>query len=92
MELQLGGVGEAAEAAGAALQALTYYNRPTRVAYLRDLVQALLDGKNEAGCLLFVPVKGSHCGDIAGVTRSRSLCLTKLSYLTVADVAQAGSC
>ncbi len=88
MELQLGGVGEAAEAAGAALQALTYYNRPTRVAYLRDLVQALLDGKNEAGRLLLC--KGGHCGAIAGVTRS--WCLTQPSYLTVADVAQAGSC
>lgn len=49
MELQLlGGAGEGPEAAGAALQALTYYNRPARVAYLRELVQALLDGKNEA--------------------------------------------
>ena len=48
LELQLAGAGEGPEAAGAALQALTYYNRPARVAYLRELVQALLDGKNEA--------------------------------------------
>ena len=49
VELQLlGGAGEGPEAAGAALQALTYYNRPARVAYLRELVQALLDGKSEA--------------------------------------------
>lgn len=52
VELQLGGMGEGPEAAGAALQALTYYNRPARVAYLRELVQALLDGKNEACHLL----------------------------------------
>lgn len=52
VELQLGGAGEGPEAAGAALQALTYYNRPARVAYLRELVQALLDGKNEAYHLL----------------------------------------
>ena len=51
VELQLlGGAGEGPEAAGAALQALTYYNRPARVAYLRELVQKLLDGKSEA-CL-----------------------------------------
>ncbi len=47
-EMQLGGAGEAGEAAGAALQALTCYNRPARVAYLRELVQALLDGKAQA--------------------------------------------
>jgi len=46
--MQLGGAGEAGEAAGAALQALTCYNRPARVAYLRELVQALLDGKAQA--------------------------------------------
>ena len=48
VELQLGSAGEGPEAAGAALQALTYYNRPARVAYLRELVQALLEGKHEA--------------------------------------------
>ena len=56
VELQLGGAGEGPEAAGAALQALTYYNRPARVAYLRELVQALLEGKNEACHRL-----SSHC-------------------------------
>ncbi|KAK9839545.1 hypothetical protein WJX81_008603 [Elliptochloris bilobata] len=73
VELQLGGVGDAAEAAGAALQALTYYNRPARVAYLRDLVQALLDGKNEALELLDTAVLSLDLKDDAAIVLDQAL-------------------